>query len=65
MLGNWRLGFEHVKFERPIGCPHGDTGTYSSVQVWSSGKKFDLGINIVNCCRTAGIYLLIYLFIYF
>lgn len=55
MLEDWRLGFEHVKFEMPIGCPHGDTTIYLSVRVWSSGKKFDLGINIfVNCWRIDG-----------
>ena len=52
VLEDRRLGFERVKFEMPITYPHGDTGVCLGVYSWSSGRKFDLGINIfVNCWR--------------
>lgn len=44
-LEYWKLGFEHVKFEMPIGCPHGDTSYVLEganlefrEEVWSGDK---------------------------
>ena len=52
VLEAWELSFGHVNFEMTITYPNGHTSMYLTVQAWSSGKKFDLGINIfVTCWR--------------